>query len=138
MATVNKIEGVPQVLRNLKAKGIQLADGVSKGLKKAGLKLQRESQLKVPVDFGILKNSAFTRATGAGFATVVTVGYTAAYAAYVHENVEMKGRGLPRRPPSKGRYWDPQGRGQAKFLEEPARTFAPTLKKIIQDTAKIT
>lgn len=51
----------------------------------------------------------------------VVVGYTAAYALYVHENIEMKWRGRPRRKPHKGAYWDPPGRGQAKFLEQPAR-----------------
>jgi len=53
----------------------------------------------------------------------VMVGYTANYALFVHENVEMKGKGLPRRPnpPHKGNYWDPAGRGQAKFLEQPFR-----------------
>lgn len=34
---------------------------MSQALVKAGLKLQRESQLLVPVDTGALKNSAFTR-----------------------------------------------------------------------------
>lgn len=74
----------------------------------------------------------------------VVVGYTAAYALYVHENIEMKWRGLPRGggltrdkegvvvfseklltqgsgATGKGFYWDPPGRGQSKFLEQPAR-----------------
>jgi hypothetical protein len=53
----------------------------------------------------------------------VIVGYTASYALFVHENIEMKWRGLPRKPnpPHKGNYWDPAGRGQSKFLEQPAR-----------------
>lgn len=72
----------------------------------------------------------------------VIVGYTAAYALPVHEAVGMVLRGLsrdprvrrieeggdpakarprPRQREPKGRYWDPQGRGQAKFLEQPAR-----------------
>lgn len=100
------------------------------GLKTAGLFLQRQSQGLVPVDFGILKASAFTRAEGEGFSTVVLVGYTAFYAMYVHEMVEMKGKGKPRRAPSKGNYWDPAGRGQAKFLEAPARD-AENRKKML-------
>lgn len=63
----------------------------------------------------------------------VIVGYTANYALYVHENVEMKGRGLPRRS-GKGNYWDPPGKGQAKFLEQPARTMAKDLAKLVEDT----
>lgn len=60
------------------------------------------------------------------------VGYTAAYALYVHEKIEMKWKGLPRQgKQGKGFYWDPQGRGQAKFLEGPARKFAKELGMIV-------
>lgn len=61
----------------------------------------------------------------------VIVGYTAAYAVFVHENIEMKWRGKPRRS-GKGSYWDPAGRGQAKFLEAPARTHAKTIAEIVR------
>ncbi len=107
--------------------------------------------LLVPVDYGILKASAFTRAEGTGFSTDVRVGFTAGYAAYVHELVGMKLKGQPRdggraaitiqvgekprtfKPRKKGRYWDPQGRAQAKFLEAPFRAFRPTLNQIVKD-----
>jgi hypothetical protein len=46
------------------------------------------------------------------------IGCTAFYAVYVHENVEMKWKGLPRHKPHKGFYWDPQGEATAKFLEK--------------------
>lgn len=69
--------------------------------------------------------------------TRVVVGYTAEYAIYVHENIEMKLKGQPR-PKNKGKYWDPQGRGQAKFLEEPARRLQPELGRIIGETVKAT
>lgn len=61
----------------------------------------------------------------------VIVGYTAAYAVHVHENIEMRWRGLPRHKPSKGNYWDPPGRGQAKFLEQPARELKKEFSRII-------
>ena len=61
----------------------------------------------------------------------IIVGYTAAYAVHVHENIEMKWKGLPRRKPHKGNYWDPQGRGQAKFLEQPARELKQEFSRII-------
>ncbi len=84
---------------------------------------------------------------------VVAVGYTAAYAIYVHENIEMKWRGLPRdrsvrvdsganvrekgttvftgynASKKKGLFWGPNG--QAKFLEQPARTMNKELGNII-------
>ncbi len=60
----------------------------------------------------------------------VVTGYTANYALFVHENVEMKLKGQERS--TKGRYWDPQGRGQAKFLEQPVRTLIGELKRIVR------
>lgn len=61
----------------------------SNGLIKAGEYVQAESQKIVPVDYGPLKASAFTRISGKNTAKPkVTVGYTAAYAVYVHENLD--------------------------------------------------
>jgi hypothetical protein len=60
----------------------------------------------------------------------VLVGYTANYALYVHENMEMKLKGLPRQS-GRGVYWGPKG--QPKFLEEPARTQRDVLAKIVRD-----
>ncbi len=84
----------------------------------------------------------------------VVIGYTAGYAIYVHENMEiwppgMRLKGLPRGQgfrrdqktgivyvPStimnsgtaggkhRGFYWDPQGMAQPKFLERPARELS--------------
>lgn len=94
----------------------------------------------------------------------VVVGYTAAYALYVHERVEMKWKGLPRGQgfsidksgkvvvparllsgqethragPNRGFYWDPAGRGQAKFLEQPAREMQDELGRICAEITKQT
>jgi hypothetical protein len=133
------VYGLPELSAAWKKRKAEFAPKVELGLKTAGLFLQRASQLLVPVDFGVLKASAFTRAEGKGFATVVNVGYTAFYAMFVHENVEMKQKGQPRRPPSKGNYWDPAGRGQAKFLEAPARDSANRTKmlNIVKNVCKL-
>src|ERR1044072_1838716 len=120
------IIGQAEVLANIGTSRQRAAAGLQRGLVKAGLRLQAESQKMVPVEYGPLKASAFTRADGTGFATIVTVGYTAAYAAYVHELVGMKLKGVPR-PSGIGKYWDPAG-AQAKFLEEPARRLGPSLQ----------
>jgi len=136
MASVRAILGVEKVLKNIKRRSDEMELNVSVALKRAGLKLQRASQGLVPVDLGNLKASAFTRAEGSGFKTQVRVGYTAFYALYVHEAVAMKLKGLPR---GKGRgfFWDPQGKAQAKFLEEPARTLRPELRRNIREATKI-
>lgn len=96
------VYGVQDLMANWKRKKAELGPKVELGLKTAGLYLQGESQLLVPVDFGVLKASAFTRSEGSGFGTTVIVGYTAFYAMFVHEMVEMKLKGQPRRAPSKG------------------------------------
>lgn len=83
----------------------------------------------------------------------VVVGYTAAYSIHVHENLEMKWRGQPRDPRlretksgrhvipprprqynPKGLFWDPQGVGQSKFLEGPAREYSRELADLVRDT----
>lgn len=59
---------------------------------------------------------------------LVIVGFTANYALFVHEDMEMKLAGQPR-PGGRGMYWDPQGSGP-KFLENPAKELAGELGKI--------
>ncbi len=142
MAEVNAVIGVAQVVSNLRRRFRQLAAGNATGLKMAGLHLQRTSQRLVPVDYGFLKASAYTRHTGEGWNTVVTIGYTAAYALYVHENREiwppgMRLKGQDRSKPHKGKYWDPQNRAQPKFLEDPARTEAGMIRAIIRYHTRI-
>lgn len=83
----------------------------------------------------------------------VIVGFNASYALYVHESIEMKLKGVPRDPRKrsgikhqknprsrkfnpKGKYWDPQGRGQAKFLEQPFREMQGELLRVIRDAAR--
>jgi hypothetical protein len=138
---LGELTGLAEVLKKLKEHQKALGEGCERGLKKAGLLLQRESQNVVPVNTGNLKASAFTRSEGEGFKTVVEVGYAAGYALYVHEAVGMVLKGLPRPTTpaggDQGRYWDPQGRGQAKFLEEPARRLESELRKIIAEEMKI-
>jgi len=132
----SSIKGTQQVLNNLKKADARIGANVERALKIAGLRIQRESQGLVPVDLGNLKNSAFTRATGSGYKTEVQVGYTAFYALFVHEAVGMKLKGVPRAS-GRGSHWDPQGKAQAKFLEEPIRRMAPQLLREIREMAKL-
>lgn len=128
--------GLNIVRANMLRRQAEVAAGAAKGLVLAGLHLQRDSQSHVPVEFGPLKASAYTRAKGVGFDTVVDVGYTASYAMYVHEQVAMKLKGQPR-PSGKGAFWDPQGQAYAKFLEEPMRRLIPEMNRIIHQAAKL-
>jgi hypothetical protein len=51
----------------------------------------------------------------------ITLGYNSPVAVFLHENMEMKWKGLPR-PSDQGAYWDAlNGQGSSKFLETPLR-----------------
>jgi len=114
------VTGQSAIAQNLRNFRKEQAKGVSIGLKLAGLFLQRESQLIVPIDTGALRNSAFTRSVGEGFDTRVGVGYSQDYAIYVHEDLNA------RHAPGK----------VAKYLERPLRTKQSQMLKIIATAAK--
>lgn len=73
---------------NNKVKDYQ--NNASKAVYVAGLFLQAESQKIVPVDTGFLRASAFTRVKRDSKGYLSEVGYRAAYAIYVHENLNAK------------------------------------------------
>lgn len=116
MASMSKVRGVAAAIRALKAEKQLIMERARIGLKKAGLHLQRASQKIVPVEFGVLKNSAFTRDESDMPRKIrVIVGYTASYAIYVHEDLNA------RHKPGKA----------AKFLESPARDMQSELADIV-------
>ena len=120
MAQLVQIFGVQEVKDNLRKANYSLGASTRRGLIKAGLYLQRQSQKIVPVLTGNLKNSAGTKPIGHGWYTDVVVYYTAAYAVYVHERTEL------RHKPGK----------EAKFLEKPARIYRPQILAIIRGEAE--
>jgi len=73
----------------------------------------------------------------------VVVGYNARYAVWVHEMIE-KHAGEPRTGTREdgskrtGRWWDPIGRGQPKYLEQPARELnnSGELARVIREAYK--
>lgn len=138
------VTGLSSVLRNLKASKSEIGRGIERGLKRGGLFLQRESMKQVPVDLGNLRASGFTRSEKSGIDTEVTVGYTAEYAAAVHEK-PMKRKGQPRQgnhldgQKRKGNYWDPASRGKNKFLEDPMKdaTNRKIINTIVKESIKV-
>jgi hypothetical protein len=116
MANLVRIEGVSNLLRQFDRLEKSYAKGFRTGISMAGLLVQRESQLIVPVDTSNLKNSAFTRTFGSGFQSFTLVGYTAAYAVFVHEDL-MVGHA-----PGK----------VAKFLTLPLRGNVDTIVQIVR------
>jgi len=84
------IDGIPGLVASFKKQSKGMKKGMEIGLKRAGLYIQRKSQEIVPIDTGILRNSARTDAKGSGFKTEVSVMYLASYAIYVHEDKDAK------------------------------------------------
>jgi hypothetical protein len=108
------VKGMDKVLQNLNKEISGIENRSMGGLLAAGLAhVQAPSQKRVPVEYGNLRGSAFTRKAQDGD-LAVEVGFSAASALFVHENMEQKLKGEPR-PSGLGTYWGPDG--QPKFLE---------------------
>lgn len=115
-----QVEGLKSLQQKLRAKRDAHMKAVRRGLLKAGLFLQRKSQQVVPIDTGALRNSAFTRAGGTETNPEVRVGYTQAYAIYVHERQDLRH--------AKGK--------SAKYLEGPARQYRQEIVDIVLGEVK--
>jgi len=82
-----KITGLGKVRANLRMYARNQGDAFARGLVKGGALIKAVSQKKYcPVQTGNLRGSAFLRRFGTGWKSFVIVGYTAEYAAVVHEN----------------------------------------------------
>jgi len=139
LARVKRMAALPKAL---KAKKKEHAAGVQRGLTKAALMLFRWSQELVPVQTGNLKASGTVRREGTGFGTIMVIAYTANYAIYVHEDLELRhgqefndwyGE-LIADPHSDKKIWFNRGvNQQAKFLERPFRENFDRLLEIIRE-----
>lgn len=132
-----KVEGISTVIGKLNTQIKETTGLTTQGLLAAGLFVQRAAQKKVPVEYGVLRASAYTRKDPArAFLAIapVEVGFSAAYALYVHENMEQKLKGEPR-PSGLGVYWGPHG--EPKFLENALRESVKDILQIVQKRAKI-
>ena len=83
MATELEIKNLKEFIQKLEKASNRILSRAERGLVEAGQFLQGKSMEIVPVQTGYLRASAFTRKVSQGH---VIVGYTALYAAYVHEN----------------------------------------------------
>jgi hypothetical protein len=131
-----QVRGLAEVTRNLNVAFAQIKGDVTAGLLEAGLQIQGSSQRRVPVEHGNLKASAYTRkAMDATTGTAVEVGYTSAYAVFVHENMEQKLKGVPR-PSGLGHYWGPNGAGP-KFLQNAVAENESGILEIVRRRAEV-
>lgn len=112
-----KLTGVQKVLANIRKEGEAAIKRATGGLLAAGFLIEGEAKRRVPVEHGPLRASGYTRMHPQKELTV-QIGFSAAYAIFVHENLEQKLKGKPR-PSGKGVYWGPSLSGP-RFLASAA------------------
>lgn len=136
-----EIQGLLELFKALKTRDTVFQAGLERGFKKAGLLLLRYSLLIVPVDTGLLRASGYTRVSGKGANTVVEVGYTAAYAVFVHENLDAAhGSAFNRKYAFEIADGKEHSRGenqQALFLLQPLQEHRAELRQIIASEGKV-
>lgn len=127
------LSGLDQVLTrmNLEINGIK--ERGFDGLLEAGLKIEAASNRRAPRDLGNLVGSSYAR-KAQDRSLSVEVGYTALYAAAVHENLEMALKGQPRAS-GRGVYWGPKG--ESKFLEKTVRENEKAIVDIVRKRASV-
>lgn len=128
-----RLKGLDKVVKNLNDEIRKLKKRSNKGLLAAGLIVQRAAQEKVPVEYGNLRGSAYTQPSPTKEG-VVQVGFGAAYAAAVHENIEQKWKGEPRKS-GLGVYWGPSG--EPKFLEKALAENHDTIIRVLANATEL-
>ena len=124
MAVIVKVEGfnTDEILKRFKKIPDQMGKRVEEGLLAASNYLLRKSKQQVPIDTSNLKASGRVDPVKRkkGYVSAYAVHYTAAYAIFVHERLELK-----HRPPTK-----------AKFLEDPAKNERGNMLRIMENRIK--
>lgn len=116
------LKGLDKVMRNLNIEIEKIKGRSEQGLLAVGLFIKGEAQEITPVEKGVLVNSSFVDLDKQPKGPVVRVGYTAEYAAKVHEF------------PEDFNYTKP-GTGP-KFLEKTVDANQATILKVIKNRAK--
>lgn len=111
---VARITGVEEAISNLHKEVAQIQNVTMKGLLRGATIIRRDAQEMCPVVTGNLKSSAYINPSEGGDS--VEVGFTANYAAKVHENPNA-GKG--------------DRKGEPKFLEKAIRNNEAEIVKII-------
>lgn len=122
------IEGLDRVLTSLDREVSKIERATRSGLLAAGLKVQAASQQEVPRRLGDLVRSAYTRFTPED-PNIVEVGYSIAYALFVHE-MRMVHAGEQRPSPYPGVLWGPKGK--PKYLEDPFNAMTDEILDTIE------
>lgn len=115
-----ELTGLSGVLKNLNSAIAGIKGRTEGGVLKAALLVDRRSGEKTPVRFGILKASRSTQLIQGGNEPQAAVSYKAAYAPFVHENLEAH-----------------HNVGEAKFLEHAVNESTGDIVRIIGEEARV-
>ncbi len=111
------IKGMAQVRKNLRKQlTLAIPSDAERAMHVATSIIGGYATLMTPVDTSNLINSQYRIVKNTGTKVVAAIGYTAKYAAAVHEKPgTLRGAGVMR-PSGRGNYWDPSG--EPKFLSK--------------------
>lgn len=128
------IKGMAQVRKNINRQlKMVIPAQAEKALHIATSIIGGYASLMTPVDTSTLINSQYRRvATGSG-KVIASIGYTAAYAAYVH-GAKGKMKGIPRAS-GRGNYWSPDAEPQ--FLSKAGDDNLNEIDKAVLEAMKI-
>lgn len=118
-----RVTGLAEVTRNLNKEIKKINGDVRKGMQKVGLKIKTAAREITPRDTSVLMQSAFYSTGQVNGDWVVRIGYTASYAAAVHEM-----------PASNN--WTMQGTS-SKFLFNAVMNNRDNILRWIKEAAKV-
>lgn len=128
---MSEFTGLNEVIDKLNNRLSELPGRTQAGLEAAALMIMADAQRRVPVEYGNLHGSAFVQPQANG--VDVEIGFTAHYAAFIHEKKSMKWKGKPRRS-GLGVYWGPRGEPQflTRAVEENADEIVEMVTKYLE------
>lgn len=101
MARRTKVVGFDKVVNNLKREVRGINNRSAKGLIEAAIIIRRDMDKTpplIPIDTGNLRHSWFTQMLNLPQGKGIIMGFSANYAAFVHENMEKEGKVIWKRP----------------------------------------
>lgn len=132
------IQGIDRVRRNLRVAVENIAGGVSeRAVYEVLSQGAAMAQTMTPIDTSTLVNSQTAPQITVGPNGVEgSVGYTAAYAAAVHEAPGiLAGQPRDENDPSRGNYWDPNA--EPEFLTKGFDQIIPAIPAILRRTYRV-
>lgn len=130
------IKGMAQVRKNLRQQlTLAIPSDAERAMHIATSIIGGYATLMTPVDTSNLINSQYRIVKNEGRRVVAAIGYTARYAAAVHEKPgTLRGAGVPRAS-GRGNYWDPDA--EPKFLSKAGNENLNEIDQAVERAMKL-